>query len=624
MLSAARGSRRRGVLWKGYLVNFKSGQIASFAAVAPSVERLASGEIILSTVAPDVPLPKGISEYLVHWAGTTPDHPFIGECDNGVWNVLSYGETLRRVERIATALLNRGLSAESPVLVLSDNSSRFALLALACMHVGIPIAACSSAYSLISTDLAKLRSIVELLSPGLIYAEQSGQYARALDMVASTGASIVTRDGAFPGSVPFANLESDLDGERVKAAFSAISPDTIAKFLFTSGSTGSPKAVINTQRMLCSNQEAKALAWRFLESEKPVVVDWLPWSHTFGANYIFNMVLRNGGTFYIDAGRPLNIKPTVDALKRFSPTIYFNVPKGYDSLLAHLESDAELRCSFFKNLKAIHYAGAALPASLRDRLARIVENEGSDAVIISSWGATETGPGTTTCYGESEVSGAIGLPIPGVSLKLVPAGERFEVRVRGPNVTPGYWKNPKLTAAAFDADGFYCMGDAVAFVDDRRPELGLKFEGRVSENFKLTTGTWVMTGSVRLALIAACSPVVQDAVIAGHDRDEVGALVFLNDQACARFLESFGEKGAKEAALRAHIAACLNRLIKDGNGSSTSVRRIILQDEPPSLDAGELTDKGYINQSAVLNRRSKDVERLYASEPDPAVIVCSV
>jgi feruloyl-CoA synthase len=595
----------------------------SFARPVPVIERLPSGALVLSVGGHDLPAPRCIGEHLIRWARETPDHPFVGERDGDEWRVVTHAEALRRVQKIATALLQRGLSTHSPVLVLSDNSVRFALLSLACMHVGIPIAACSSAYSLVSSDFAKLRGIVDLLSPGLIYAEQAEQFSRALRAIAVDGVQVVTADGAFPGSVTFESLEQSEDVARVSAAYSEVGPDTVAKFLFTSGSTGTPKAVINTQRMLCSNQEAKAVAWPFLEGAKPVVVDWLPWSHTFGANYVFNMVLRNGGTFYIDAGRPHKVGPTIEALRRFSPTIYFNVPKGYDTLLAHLESDEGLRRSFFRNLKAIHFAGAALPSSTRERLARLVAQQGSDAEIISSWGATETGPGATTCYGESEVANSIGLPIPGVSLKLVPDGGRFEVRVRGPNVTPGYWKSPELTAAAFDEDGYYRMGDAVRFIDDARPELGLKFEGRVSENFKLTTGTWVVVGNLRLAVIAACAPVVQDAVITGHDRDEVGALLFLNGVECERFLESKNESPATSAALRAFIAERLNLALRGSAGSAGSVKRVILQDVPPSLDAGEITDKGYINQSAVLANRAVEVERLYAAAPDAAVVVCS-
>jgi feruloyl-CoA synthase len=597
----------------------------TFGPILLQVERRQSGETIV-TVPFEGDVPRCLGEHLVRWARQDPDRIFLGERDGTGWKTLTYGETLRRVERIATALSQHDLSAQRPVLLLSDNSIRFALLSLAAMHIGVPVASASPAYSLVSQDFAKLRHVVELITPGLIYAESGTAYRRAFDAVDFNGAAIVTGREGFEGTTDFAALESHVDHQLIKTHFDATGPDTIAKFLFTSGSTGLPKAVINTQYMLCSNQEAKARVWPFLEQVAPVVVDWLPWSHTFGANYVFNMVLRNGGTIYIDSGRPTPaaIGLTVEALKSISPTVYFNVPRGYDMLLTHLERDEVLRASFLRRLSLISYAGAALPASTRERLKNLSAGCDRSVPVVASWGATETAPGTVTCYGEPAAANVIGLPLPGVSLKLTPNSGKLEVRVCGMNVTPGYWRQPELTAAAFDEEGYYKVGDAMRFVDDVRPELGLQFDGRVSENFKLLTGTWVSAGNLRVALVSACAPLVQDAVITGHDRNEIGALLFLNAEACrlAFDLKDAHDIGqlAADSRVRSAIAGGLGRLADLAGGSSQSVQRVLVLFEPPSLDAGEITDKGYINQRAVLEARAEQVALLHA-EPRTATVI---
>jgi feruloyl-CoA synthase len=393
---------------------------------------------------------------------------------------------------------------------------------------------------------------------------------------------------------------------RVDQAFNGIGPDTIAKILFTSGSTGTPKGVVNTHRMLCANQQMLAQGWPFLEEQPPVIVDWLPWNHTFGGNHNFNLVLRNGGTLYVDGGKPAPglIETTVGNLREIAPTLYFNVPRGFDLLLPVLESDLHVRRTFFSRLAVVFYAGAALPQPLWDRLRQVADAEHAGHVaMLSGWGSTETAPLATHVHFAVERAGLIGLPVPACELKLLPTGGKLEARVRGPHVMPGYYRNPEATRAAFDEEGFYRIGDALAFADPTDPARGLVFDGRLAEDFKLATGTWVHTGAVRVALVAAGSPLIQDAVITGHDRDVVGALVFLNPTATA---------GLTPAAIRTRIASALTRLAAESGGSSTYPARALVMTEPPSIDADEITDKGYINQRMVRERRATLVEALYA------------
>jgi feruloyl-CoA synthase len=381
---------------------------------------------------------------------------------------------------------------------------------------------------------------------------------------------------------------------------------TVAKILFTSGSTGQPKGVINTHGMLCANQQMLAQAWPFVEDRPPVVVDWLPWNHTFGGNHNFNLVLRNGGTLYVDGGKPVPGLAEITArnLKEVAPTMYFNVPRGYDLLLPFLEKDAELRRNFFRDLEVLFYAAAALPQNLWERLVRLAKEEkNTKLAMLSAWGSTETSPLATSVHFHMERAGVIGLPVAGCELKLVPSAGKLEVRVRGPNVTPGYYKRPDLTQAAFDDEGFYRIGDAVKFADPADPARGIVFDGRVAEDFKLSTGTWVHAGAVRLQLIAAGDPLIQDAVITGHDRNEIGALVFLAPKA----------KELSPEAVRAWLSGALKKL---AGSSSSRPARLLVMAEPPSIDANEITDKGYMNQRAVLERRAKLVEKLYAGGPE--------
>jgi len=456
-----------------------------------------------------------------------------------------------------------------------------------------------------SKDFAKLKAIFELLRPGLVWTADPVKFAPAL---AAVGAR----------STPIDELLPEKAGSEVDEAFAGIGPGTIAKILFTSGSTGTPKGVINTQGMLTVNQEQYACVWPFLEDRPQVLVDWLPWNHTFGGNSNFCMMLRNGGTLHIDAGKPAPglIETTVVNLKEISPTIYFNVPRGFDLLLPFLEKDAELRANFFRRLDLMLYAGAALPQNLWERMQRLALAErGARLPLISAWGSTETAPLATGVHYAVDRAGIIGLPVPGCELKLVPAAGKLEARVKGPNVTPGYYGRDDLTKAAFDGEGYYRIGDALRFVDPKKPELGFAFDGRIAEDFKLSTGTWVHVGATRVKLIAAGDPLIQDAVITGHERNEVCALVFLNAAAVKA-------RGLDDAGVREHLRAAMKKLAAEtGLGSSTHPVRALVMSEPPSIDANEITDKGYINQRAVLERRAALVAELHAHRPAPEIIV---
>ena len=566
-----------------------------FALPRVELERCADGATILRSPEPLGPFARAVGEWLTHWASQAPQRCFLAERSGDGWRRVTYAQALESVRRIGSALLARGLTPSTPIAILSDNSVNHALLTLGALHAGLPAAPISSAYSLVSKDHAKLRGIFELLRPGLVFAEDEQRFAPAL---AAVGAAATPID---------ALLDTDDDG-RVDEAFAAIGPATVAKILFTSGSTGTPKGVINTHRMLCSNQQSWAQIWPFLEDAPPVLCEWLPWNHTFGGNATFNIVLRNGGTFYIDGGKPTPdlIETTARNLREISPTLYFNVPRGYDLLLPYLESDETLRRTFFARLDALFYAGAALPQNLYERLQALLPTAaGSRTRMLSGWGSTETAPLATCVHYPVDRPGVVGNPPPGIELKLVPSGGKLEVRVRGANVTPGYHRRPDLTEAAFDDDGFYKIGDAMRLVDADDPARGLAFDGRVAEDFKIQSGTWVHAGSVRVRLIAACNPLVQDAVITGHDRPEVGALVWVN-QGAARTL------GLDEIGVRAQLGAALAALLADATGGSTAPARLLVLDQPPSIDEGEITDKGYINQRAVLERRAAHVEELHA------------
>jgi len=569
-------------------------------------------------------------EWFEHWARSTPERLFLAErSTSGEWSTLRYGQALDRVQRLATWMLGQRLSAERPVVILSDNSIEHALLALAAMHIGVPSCAISTGNSLLSKDHGKLKANFELLRPGVVFADALESFAPALSAVRTLHDGVVvagSRSRSTDGAIAFSELEANRDEAAVARAFATVTPDTIAKFLFTSGSISNPKAVINTQRMLCSSQKAKALVWPFVTKTPPILVDWLPWSHTFGGNHNFNLVLRWGGTLYIDDGKPAPalLGKTVRNLKEVAPTLYFSVPRAYDMLVPLLRDDPELRRSFFSRLQLIFYAGAALPQHLWNDLGRIsIQAVGTSIAMVSSWGSTETAPLATDCHYQATRSGVIGVPVPGVELKLLPAADKLEVRVKGPNVFPGYWRQTELTREAFDEEGFYRIGDAVEFVDSCRPELGLLFDGRVGEDFKLLSGTWVHVGSLRVRGIDAMSPIAQDIVVTGHDRDEIGFLVFPNIPECRKFAQIAADAAVEAVLTHPAVVRRVREamtILSQAGGSSTYPARVMLMAEPPSVEAGEITDKGYINQRIVRTRRADLVQWLHADIPDRNVI----
>jgi len=596
------------------------------------IERRGDGAIMMRSPIPLETHPKNLTERLAHWAKVAPDRIFLAQRDaGGAWRTLTYAATFAAVRSIAAALLERNLSPERPVAILSGNDIEHALLGLAAMYVGIPYAPISVPYSLVSQDFKKLKGIIEILTPGLVFAADGVAFARAIAATVPPDVEVIVT--ANPASdramTSFATVANGRATQAVEEAHAATGLDTIGKILFTSGSTGQPKGVINTQRMLCSNQAMMRSALRFVADETPVLVDWLPWNHTFGGNFNFGLTVYNGGSLYIDDGKPLPgaVETTVRNLGDIAPTIYFNVPKGYEMLIPYLQADRALRERFFSRLKVMFYAGAGLPQHVRDELERLaVGTTGERIIFLSSLGSTETAPSALFCSWESEHAGNIGLPLPAVELKLVPRDDKLEARFRGPLITPGYWRAPALTAAAFDDEGFYKIGDALKFEDADDLSKGLIFDGRLSEDFKLATGTWVSVGPLRTAMIAHCAPLVRDVVIAAPDRDDVAALIIPDVDACRKLAPDLSPDASvttvlNDARVRQKFEGFLADLSAPSRGTSARIRRAILLAEPPSLDVGEVTDKGSINQRAVLAHRAALVDDLYADPPPPAVIV---
>ncbi len=602
-----------------------------FAAPRVDVTTLPDGGMILRSPQRLEPYCGNLGDMLEHWGRETPEAVFLAERDGSGWRRITYAEMLGGVRAIAQAFLDRKLSADKPVVILSDNGIDHALVAFAAMHVGVPVAPISAAYSLMSKDYGKLKYALELIDPGLVFVANARPFASALKAVDLRGAELVTSAPTPEGiaATPLQDLLNTSATAAVDSAREKVGPDTIAKVLLSSGSTDMPKGVITTHRMLCSNQQAIYQLWPFLSEKPPILVDWLPWNHTFGGSFCVNLVLRHGGTMYIDDGKPTPqlIGKTVANLREVSPTVYFNVPRGYDMLLPHLEKDEALRSTFFRHLDMAFYAAAALPPALWGRLEDVsIKARGVRVPLISAWGSTETAPGASIVHFAIERAGYIGLPVPGCEIKLVPNSGRLEIRARGTNITPGYWKRPDLTQKAFDDEGFFRTGDAGRFAEPGRPEMGLEFDGRLSEDFKLTSGTWVNVGSVRVRAISACSPVIQDAVVTGHNQDEIGLLVFPNIDGCRSLCVDIAADAPLSALIgdprvRTHMQDALRKLAADSSGGSTLPKRALLMEEPPSIDANEITDKGYINQRAVLMRRASLVERLHASVPDPEVIL---
>jgi len=582
------------------------------APAAVDVERRGS-DLVLR--CPHVPARavRAVGVLLERWAERAPDRVFLAERDGDGWRTLDYASAWSATRRVGSALLELGARGDRPVAILSPNSIAHALVQLGAMQVGVPVAPISPAYSLSSTTFDNLRAVMATLRPRVVFAESLARHRAALAILPDDAVLVGDGDAGRPACAIATLLQAEPNAA-MERAWADVGPDTIAKILFTSGSTGMPKGVVNTQRMLCSNQEAIATLWPFLADTPPITVDWLPWSHTFGGNHNLHMILRHGGTLYIDGGRaaPGLVEETARNLRDVSPTLYFNVPRGYDLLAGLMEADPELRRRFFARLDLLFYAAAALPPATRARLEALARAEARPVFFASAWGSTETAPLATSAYFPTATPAVIGLPAPGVEVKLAATEGRHELRVRGPNVTPGTWMpGGAIEPPALDEDGFLHTGDAGRLVDEAEPVRGIAFEGRLGENFKLATGTWVVVGKLRVGVVDACAPQVQDAVIAGHDRDFLGALLFVARPA----------DDAAAARLREHIVTALRRFNEQHPASSTAILRVSLELEPPSLDAGETTDKGYLNQRRVLERRAATVARLFADPPDANVLV---
>ena len=601
--------------------------------IAPSdtvVRHGPDGSIYMESPFPLGPYASKLTERLELWAAESPDRTFLAERDAaGGWRRVSYREALAIVRSLAQAMLSRGLSAARPLLILSGNGIDHALLALGAMYAGVPYAPIAPAYSLQAREFTTLQQIFERMQPGLVFAAEGAAYERALAATLPPGVELVVSSSA-PPSIPattFVELVATPATAAVDEAHARVDGDTVAKILFTSGSTGRPKGVINTQRMLCSNQEMLRSVFLFLQDAPPVLCDWLPWNHTAGGNHNFGIVLYNGGTLYIDEGKPTaaHFGATVRNLRDVPCTAHFTVPRFYEMLMPHLRSDRVLRDTFFKDLKLIFYAAAGLGQRFWDELRDVsIEACGEELLIMTGLGATETAP-FAICTGlDGASAGMIGLPCPGMALKLTPVGGKLEGRVRGPNITPGYYKDEALTRAAFDDEGYYKLGDGMRFVDEADPRRGLIFDGRLAEDFKLSTGTWVSVGPLRSRILAAAAGLAQDVVIGAPDREYVTALIFPNLAMCRTLARLDATAPAREVlthpATRAAFCQALERLAGESTGSSTFVARALLLEQPPSPDLREITDKGSLNQKAVLANRVALVDELYGDAKSPLII----
>ncbi len=594
------------------------------------------GCTLLKSIEPLLPYPARLTDCLEQWAHTAPErslaaHRSAGAEGGDAWQHISYRQMLDRAQAVGQALLDLGASAERPLLILSGNDLEHLTLAMAALWAGVPYVPVSTAYSLVSQDFGKLRHIVASTTPGVVFAS-GAEYAAAIRAVAaSTGPGVpvvmtqheahheAQLDGAQP--LPFQQLLATAPGPAVHAAHAAVGPDTIAKILFTSGSTQVPKGVITTHRMLCANQQMLRQCLGFLAEEPPVLVDWLPWNHVFGGSHNVGLTLYNGGTLYIDDGKPTaaGMAQTLRNLREISPTIYFNVPKGLEEIAAAMAKDNVLRHSLFKRCKAFMFAGAGLSQAVWDQLHAHAEAAVGERVrVITGLGMTETAPTCTFAVGTDVASGHIGLPVPGVEVKLVQdhsTDGKLEIRFRGPHVMPGYWRAPEQTAQAFDDEGYYRSGDAVRWIDEHNPQRGLFFDGRTAEDFKLSSGTFVSVGPLRAKIVLAGSPLVQDAVITGLNRNDIGALVFPRADECRRLAAATADQPLsavlQHPTVQGFFQQLANRLWFEGTGSASRVARWLVLGEPPSMDRGEVTDKGSINQRAVLAQRADLVEALY-------------
>jgi feruloyl-CoA synthase len=592
----------------------------TFAPRELSIERRIDGTLILSS-----PLELGkcdwrITDFLPNWAKSVPDRIFLAQRNaKGGWDEITYREAWLQVQAVGQSLIDMGAKPADNLAILSGNSIENAVISFAAMSIGVVLAPISPNYTLMPGGLARLKDIAETLSPNFVFVQSGRDFSAGRSIPELAAATWISVDGA-PDTVPFRNLTAQSGSDGFERASRAVSSDAVAKILFTSGSTGFPKGVLNTHRMMASSLQMGSLL--VSPPDAPVQVEWLPWHHTMGSNVILHSILKNGGTLYIDDGRPLPqlFHKTVANLREISPTAMFNVPAGYNLLCDAIENDLELGASVFKRMDRLSYAGAAISEGTLEKLYRLTSSiTGRRIPVMSGYGTTETAPTISTTHWATDQPGEIGLPAPGLQLKLVPVSDTYEARVKGPNVTPGYLGRPDLTEKAFDEEGFYRIGDTVSFLDPRKPELGLRFTGRISENFKLANGTWVSIGNMRAAILAATRGVLLDIVVAGENRESCALLCWLNPVEAARISKASGADLTRDVL----VVQFLKDRLQEYNetvGSSERIHSLALLKDPPSLAAGEITDKAYVNQRAVLKNRSEQVERLYWNEPDRDVI----
>ena len=605
-------------------MNYKN---TKFGPTKTQKTNLDNGEIIFKNQQDLELFPEKITDKLIYWAENQPDKAFLARRKSitSEWEYLTYSQTLEKIKTIAQYLIDLDFkdrlspsNTAETIVILSENSFEHALLSLAAVHIGIPYTPISPPYSLVSDDFGKLKHCLELMTPKLIFAQNGKTYQKALELSKSLfpDAIIITADGEH--GLNFNEIFNAKVTNQVEIEAQKVNNDTIAKILFTSGSTGLPKGVINTQGMWCANLQQITQCLPFMQETPPVFIDWLPWNHTFGGNHNFGLTLYNGGTLYIDNGKPTSkgIEETVQNLREIAPTAYFNVPKGFEMLIPYLEKEKELRENFFKNLNIIFYAGASLAQPVWNRLEELaIETIGVKVPIITGLGCTESGPSAMFANWGGAFSGLLGVPVAGMEVKLVPDGDKMEARYKAPNVTKGYWRNKEESLNAFDHEGYYKTGDAVKFLDNDNPDLGLVFDGRIAEDFKLSTGTWVNVGVLKAKIISTGSPIIQDVVITGLDKEYIGAILFLNPEACQKITNLGAETPKTDLYSHENVDNFIknwqNDFNKNSTGSSTSIKKYKVAINPPSIDLGEITDKGSINQRAVLKHRADLVKEIY-------------
>ena len=602
-------------------MNLKATPFLEIPLVEVDIQRedAADGSILLRSRVELEAGPFRLTERLQYWAEHSPEHSFIAQRNHhGEWEHLNYRETYNKVCRLASFLQNTDVSVERPLAILSENSIEHGLMALAALHIGLPYSVVTAAYALRSTDYAKFRHVIETLTPGLVFVQNGRAFSQAIAAVCPN-VQVVAVNEAEPGNLLFSEVLQTPVSPSVEAAYTKIQPETVAKILFTSGSTSVPKGVINTHGNISSNWRQITQTFPFFKNGGLTLIDWLPWNHTFGGNHNFGLTLYNGGTLYIDAGNPTpaGLQLTLQNLREIAPTVYFNVPKGFEELVHYFQADSELCRFFFSRLQLLFYAGAGMPQHVWDALEQLAyQTTGKRLLISTGLGMTEASPSCMFNIHYGSFSGMLGTPVPGLEMKLIPNAGKTEVRFSGPNLTPGYWRNPEATAKAFDEAGFYCTGDALKFVDENDPNAGFIFDGRISEDFKLDTGTWVSVGVLRAKFITEAQGLIQDVVITGHDRPFVGAIVFPEVNFCRRLaglkMGASLEQIVNNPVVLAALEDLLERFAKQSTGSSTLIKRAVFADFQLSMDKGEITDKGSINQRQVLANHPDLVEKIYS------------